>query len=170
MPRLLQKMEQNSSSSSSTSPLPNNINDNNSQSPNANYPTTFSPSPLVSSTSNPNGNYPSDFSLDITEISKQPQHQTKAILNETQINRPNEYENSCYSNYYNPILPGDGCYDIEGLNFNYVPDVTSTAMEMDHYNAYPFSSGFHVAEGDWATSDMGDALWNNMDDIWQLRE
>ncbi|KAK9226796.1 hypothetical protein WN943_011844 [Citrus x changshan-huyou] len=164
--RLLQKMEQNSASpntlltnssaqssnfsiipsvsSSTLSPLPSTILYNSNQTINENS----------SSETSPNF-FPGDFS-------KISQLQQPGITQ--QPTSPHAYGNNVCSNQ---IVPNDSYYvdccgfDMEGYS------LTDPIAEMSSYDIS--SSECQMAEADWMSNDMSDALWN-MDDIWQLRE
>ncbi|KAH9795144.1 transcription factor MYB62 [Citrus sinensis] len=166
MPRLLQKMEQNSASpntlltnssaqssnfsiipsvsSSTLSPLPSTILYNSNQTINENS----------SSETSPNF-FPGDFS-------KISQLQQPGITQ--QPTSPHAYGNNVCSNQ---IVPNDSYYvdccgfDMEGYS------LTDPIAEMSSYDIS--SSECQMAEADWMSNDMSDALWS-MDDIWQLRE
>nr|URY18838.1 MYB protein [Zanthoxylum bungeanum] len=153
MPRLLQKMEQNSaspstqpSSSSSSSPLPSSLIYNSNQ-------------PINEHSSS--GTSQSFFPGDLTKISQQ---QQPGITE--QPTSPRVYGNNVYSSQLvlNDSYYVDCCgYDMEGFNINLADPMT----EMGSYDIIT-STECQMAETDWVANDMSGALWN-MDDIWQLR-
>ncbi|KAF5727744.1 hypothetical protein HS088_TW22G01441 [Tripterygium wilfordii] len=175
VPRLLQKMEQTSTSSSSSLTTQNQMDV--SLSPNsttAPTPTPPCPTPATKLVKNPNlistenlmpavTSPNTTISTDsITIISQQPQIPEYP---KSPLSLSNDY--SVYSN--NPNLD-DHCYY-----------VSSSSFDMECFNVeYPISSHMgsfynlppecQVAEGNWTSNDMTDTLWNNLDDIWQLRD
>nr|URY18817.1 MYB protein [Zanthoxylum bungeanum] len=169
MPRLLQKIEQNSVSSA-TLLINSTTQSSNSIVPSASPPSSSSsllPSTLSYNSNQPiinenssSGTSPRFFPGDFTKI---PQQQQPEITQQSTY--PHVYGNNIV--YGNQVVPDDtyhmdGCgYDIEGFNL---------AVPMTEIGPYDIASTeCQMAEADWTCNDMSDALWN-MDDIWQLRE
>ncbi|GLU04725.1 hypothetical protein SLE2022_218600 [Rubroshorea leprosula] len=156
MPTLLQKVEQNSSSSSASSSAPQS-----SGPPKFECYTVPSVSPASSSLENSNQliensslvtshqsiiNYPTDF-IDISDTVV-PQHMTS----------PNVFVNT-NTVCNNQVLLNDSYnMDMEGL-----VSIGSTSYDSS-------LSEYQMVDDNWGCNDMSDTLWNNMDDIWQLRE
>ncbi|XP_031265736.1 transcription factor MYB62-like [Pistacia vera] len=161
MPRLLQKMEQNSSNSSSSSfSSPPGFLTNSSQS----Y--SSSTLPITTLMYNTNHHFSENSSLvPVTSPPELPSDFTKISLQQPQeiTQQPTVDANTVYGNQ----IPSesyyvDCCgYDMEGFNLGAMTGMGSFDVSS--------SSESQVAGGDWMSNDMIDALWN-MDDIWQLRE
>ncbi|KAJ0094362.1 hypothetical protein Patl1_14996 [Pistacia atlantica] len=161
MPRLLQKMEQNSSNSSSSSfsSPPGFL---------TNSPQSYSSSTLPITTLMYNTNHhfsensnlvsvtsPPELPSDFTKISLQ---QPQEITQQPTVDANTVYGNQIPSESYYVDCCG---YDMEGFNLGAMTGMGSFDVSS--------SSESQVAGGDWMSNDMVDALWN-MDDIWQLRE
>lgn len=165
MPRLLQKMEQNSASPNTLSTNSSTQSSNFSIIPSVSSSTSSPlPSTLIYNSNQPiNENSGSEtspffFPGDFSKISQQPQPG-----NAQQPTSPHVYGNNVY---INQVVPNDSYYvdccgyDMEGFN------LADPMAEMGSYDIS--STECQMAEADWS-NDMSDALWN-MDDIWQLRE
>ncbi|OMO62749.1 hypothetical protein CCACVL1_22656 [Corchorus capsularis] len=181
MPRLLQKVEQTSSTSYSPSSFKEMTSSQSSSAPyyqlsenctSNNIPsmsTTFSPLPNNSNhysfeNSSPvtwQSLYPPDF-MNISEQSEEiPQHLTSPNVygHATFYNNNNNNNQNLYQSYN---IDSSGYHDMEeGFSLASMSDVGS-------YEGSP--SGCQMAQGNWVSNEITDALWNNMDDIWQFRE
>ncbi|OMP08456.1 hypothetical protein COLO4_06458 [Corchorus olitorius] len=176
MPRLLQKVEQTSSTSYSPSSFKEMTSSQSSSAPyyqlsenctSNNIPsmsTTFPPLPINSNhysfeNSSPvtsQSLYPPDF-MNISEQSEQiPQHLTSPNVSghATFYNNQNLYQS------YN--IDSSGYHDMEeGFSL-------ASMSAVGPYEGSP--SDCQMAQGNWVSNEMTDALWSNMDDIWQFRE
>lgn len=158
MPTLLQKMDQNSSVSSSSGALTNS-----SQScRNSTLPITT----LMYNTNNHFRESSSSVSvtspLDFTKISLQQQpHEITQLPTVTSVYDVNTL---CSNQIPSETYYVDCCgYDMEGFNPGAMIGMGRGSFDISSL------SECQVANGDWTSDDMADALWN-MDDIWQLRE
>lgn len=160
MPRLLQKIEQNSVASSSV------LADSTNQSSNSIFPCGSSSSspPLIYNSNHPSENSTSEtsqsfFPGDFTSFSPQQQQQQLGISQ--QATSSHVYGSTLHSSQIpNDTYYVDCCgYDMEGFNLPPMTEIGSYDMS---------STECQMAEANWVPNDTSDALWN-MDDIWQLR-
>ncbi|KAF7827803.1 transcription factor MYB62 [Senna tora] len=142
MPRLHQKIEQNSSSSSS-----NILNYENSGA-NNNVPSSLSP---------PQGEFTDTIAENHCSLQFQDQTRSDQLPFENDNNNNNNNNvNVCY----NPIIYG---YGMEGVNLEEFPMVETSCGGISNYSQFDYYS--QSSENDWVLNNMGDALWNNMDQM-----
>ncbi|KAJ4828884.1 hypothetical protein Tsubulata_039854 [Turnera subulata] len=177
MPRLLQKVEQQTSSSCSLVPTPGSSESLeiaksmplNSTVP-YNYMSTSCPeeSKFTTHYSNPEGESSSSitsptnsaFSTDYMTISQQPE------IIEIPKPTPPLVDSSLF---YNNFISSDNHY-INGSSGFGMENGFSTAAPPDELAAFDNSpSECQMAGGDWMPGDMADTLWN-VDDMWHFRE
>ncbi|KAF5745255.1 hypothetical protein HS088_TW07G00838 [Tripterygium wilfordii] len=178
VPRLLQKMEQTSTSSSSSSLTTTQTQMDVSPSPNSTIvPTLYPPCPTPTPklVQDPNFMISTEISMpamtgpkttistdSMTIISQQPQipEYPKSPLslgnNYSFYNHPPSLDDHCY-------YVGSSSFDMECFNVEY-------PISSDMASLYNLPTEWQVAQGNWTSDDMTDPLWNNLDDIWQLRD
>lgn len=163
MPRLLEKMEQNSSLSPNSSPSSlsspiSTIDNQNSASPSllTNQALFASSSPLADS---------NKCSLDSVRIM---QMQPGAQIEENPKNDPVQtYGNN--SSAYNSSIKEEDCYHVDMVSYHQPPEISSSGVEMESQDM-TFSE-CQISEADnWFNDDMPEGAFWNMDDLWHFRK
>ncbi|GKV46530.1 hypothetical protein SLEP1_g53507 [Rubroshorea leprosula] len=155
IPRLLQKVEQTSAAAAAAAAGPQN-----SITPKFSNFTVPSVSPVSSPLENPNQAVENLSS--VTSNQSVINHPTDLInISDTYVPQymtsPNAYVNT-NTVYNNQVLLNDSYNDMEGLISVGSMSYDSSLLECQ------------MPDANWGCDDMAYTLWNNMDDIWQLRE